>query len=544
MRQQDRSQGRRFGHASLAVLLAAWSLCVAPVQAHAEARVPGDATVPGLTTSTVTALHRPDVAAMAKGARTASTQAAGASVTGAIAGRVTGPNARPLAGAHVGAWSPTANEWTQYATTGADGSYVLSGLAAASYVLCFLGPDSGSLASECWENEPFLETADAIRVWPARTVSGRNAQLEPAGRVSGNVTLAGQPMAQANVSVYLNHRGWRYVGSVATDGNGGFDATGLFPGTYGLAIDHCCATIEARGDDSVGLAWGDRKGRAVASVRPTVSGAAVVGGLLKARPGSGRFAKLKLALSYQWLRDGVEVPNAIGATYRVTSEDVGARLSVLATSTRAGDGSSLAGVSRATQRVAVASVPTIEGVAQVGGTVSAVPGDWTAGTTFAYQWYAEKRAIKGATGADYVPTPATAGKRLSVRVTGSLAGHPTLVRTSAPTTRVMRWSAPVVSGSLVVDVRLSVARGTWSPRTSFSYQWLRHGVPIPAATGSSYRLTAEDLGTRVTVRVTGKRSGYATVVSESAPGGLVSATDAPQITEVVAASVPPTAPVG
>jgi hypothetical protein len=545
MRQQDRSQARSVGRVSLAVMLAAWSLCVAPVQAHAEDGVVRDTTVAGLRTSASTTLHRPDFAAASRGTRrTASAQTTGTSAAGAIAGRVTGPGAEPLAGAYVGVWSRTTSELLQYTTTGADGSYVLSELAAASYTLCFQGPDASGLAAECWDNEPFLQTADAVRVWPGRTVSGRNAQLEEAGQVSGYVTFANEPMKQVNVSVYLNRGGWRYVDKVQTDTSGRFSFADLFPGTYGLALDQCCATIEARGNSSVGLAWGDGKGRVVATARPTVSGTAVVGGLLKARPGTGRFAKLKLKLGYQWLRDGVEVPNATGPTYRITSADVGARLSVLATSRRSSDGSSLAGVSKITQRVAVATVPTIEGIPQVGGTVSAVPGAWTAGTTFTYQWYAEKKAIKGATSVDYVPSSATAGKRLSVRVTGSLAGHPTLVKKSARTSRVMKWSAPVVSGALVVGVRLSVSRGAWSPRTSFSYQWLRHGVPIPSATGSSYRLTDDDIDARITVRVTGKRAGYATVVSESAPSGLVAATDAPQVTEVVAAGVTPTAPVG
>ena len=70
-------------------------------------------------------------------------------------------------------------------------------------MLCFQGPDGSDLARECWSNEPilvdsdrFLANADAIRVWPGRTVTGRNAQLEHTGRITGYVTFAGKTVRE------------------------------------------------------------------------------------------------------------------------------------------------------------------------------------------------------------------------------------------------------------------------------------------------------------------------------------------------------------
>ena len=59
--------------------------------------------------------------------------------------------------------------------------------------------------------------------------------------------------------------------------------------------------------------------------------------------------------------------------------------------------------------------------------------------------------------------------------------------------------------------------GTWSPvPTAYSYRWLRDGVAIANATGSSYKVSAADAGKKLTVTVTGKRSGYASTPKTSA----------------------------
>ncbi len=67
----------------------------------------------------------------------------------------------------------------------------------------------------------------------------------------------------------------------------------------------------------------------------------------------------------------------------------------------------------------------------MGRRLTAVRGTWTAGTTFSYRWYANGRAIVGATGRTFTPKARHAGKRISVRVTGRQAGYRTLALTSA-----------------------------------------------------------------------------------------------------------------
>ncbi len=547
---QERTVRRALGHALLAAVLAAGVMGFAPATAQAEgsdafgAGALDSVEAPAGSQATAPA---PDFAALAASrgqtqprttARPGLSSVASDSTptTGTVTGQVTGPTGEPLADAWIGAFSRSAKEWTQFVSTDAEGNYSLAGLPSDSYTLCFQGPSDSGLATECWKNEPFLwdvsallKSTNAVRVWPGQTVTGRNAQLDETGGITGYVTFAGQAMPEGlRVTAYLRHNGWQWATSSLIEEDGWFEITGLFPGDYALSLDQCCATIEAQGNASAGLIWANWKGGVTATVHPSVSGTPVVGGLLKAKAGSGRFKGF--ALSYQWFRDGVEIPQAVGRTYRVVPEDVGAELSVLATSFRSTDGSSQSSLSRPTQQVALASTPTIDGTAQTGATLTALPGEWTEGTTFTYRWYANGRTIKGATGADYVVPSSKADTRIRVRVTGSLDGHPTLSRTSGWTTKVMRSSRPVVTGTRAAGSKLSVRRGSWTRKVSFRYQWLRDGEPIEAATRSTYRLSADDVGTEVTLRLTGKRKGYTTVVSDSEAVGLVALAGTPTAT--------------
>jgi hypothetical protein len=74
----------------------------------------------------------------------------------------------------------------------------------------------------------------------------------------------------------------------------------------------------------------------------------------------------------------------------------------------------------------------------VGRTLTARPGTWTAGTSFAYAWFADGVAIKGQTAKKLVLTRAMKGKRVTVKVTGTRPGYAGATRTSARTAAVAR----------------------------------------------------------------------------------------------------------
>lgn len=87
--------------------------------------------------------------------------------------------------------------------------------------------------------------------------------------------------------------------------------------------------------------------------------------------------------------------------------------------------------------------------------------------------------------------------------------------------RPLRWTAtkPRITGTARQGKRLTLTRAArtgFSPAaSSLTYQWLRNGKVIRGATRKTYTAKKADVGKKLTVRLTGKRSGYkpGTVVS-------------------------------
>jgi len=93
-----------------------------------------------------------------------------------------------------------------------------------------------------------------------------------------------------------------------------------------------------------------------------------------------------------------------------------------------------------------------------------------------------------------------------------------------PATNILA-PTPTVAGTARYGSKVSVVGGSWCPATATrSYQWLRDGVPIAKATGSTYILTLPDVGRKISVRVTGSHPGLSTVVKTSAQVVVANAT--------------------
>ena len=160
------------------------------------------------------------------------------------------------------------------------------------------------------------------------------------------------------------------------------------------------------------------------------------------------------------------------------------------------------------------AAPVIEGTPKVGEPLTAAPGTWTPAGSYAYQWLADGAPITGATAAQYVPTPAQRGKRLTLQVTASKKGYkPGTARKAAPADVVVgdfrSAEAPTVSGVAEVDQVLTATPGSWAPTPdSASVQWYADGVAIPGATSWQLRLGQAQIDKRVTAAVTVRATGY------------------------------------
>ncbi|MFT3888917.1 MAG: alkaline phosphatase [Arachnia sp.] len=159
--------------------------------------------------------------------------------------------------------------------------------------------------------------------------------------------------------------------------------------------------------------------------------------------------------------------------------------------------------------------PTVTGTARVGSTLTAAVEAWTPSASTTYRWLRDGKGIAGATSKSYTLTKADAGREISVRAWGSRAGYTPTSRTSKPVVVAKVLSAtptPAVSGTAKVGSKLTVKVGTWQPApVKVGYQWLRDGKAISKATKSSYTVTGSDAGKKISVKVTGSRSGYVSV---------------------------------
>jgi hypothetical protein len=311
---------------------------------------------------------------------------------------------------------------------------------------------------------------------------------------------------------------------------------GTYPGTGTVTVTAKAQTgyVLAPGAPA---SWTATFKDSLAGPAPRINGTAKVGYTLTANPGT--WSPSPVTLRYQWYRAGIAIVGATAATYKPTTTDAGATLTVRVIASKTGY-TTVGKPSAPTAAVAKDSLtgpaPWITGTAKVGYTLTANPGTWSPSpVTLRYQWYRAGIAIVGATAASYKPTttaasykPTTtdAGAALTVRVIASKTGYTTVGKSSAATAEVAKDSlagpAPRITGTAKVGYTLTANPGTWSPSpVTLRYQWYRAGIAIVGATAASYKPTTTDAGAAVTVRVIASKTGYTTVGKSSAPTAAV-----------------------
>ena len=177
-----------------------------------------------------------------------------------------------------------------------------------------------------------------------------------------------------------------------------------------------------------------------------------------------------VVFSYQWMADDTNIQDATGSSYTLVSDDEGKTITVTVSFTDAeGNPETLTsdptGEVAAKPNTSATGVPTIDGTAQVGQTLTAdtsgiADEDGLTNAVFSYQWVADDEDIAGATGSSYTLVSDDEGRTITVTVSFTDAeGQP---RDADQATPQARWRP---SPTLLPRAFLpSTARPRWARR--------------------------------------------------------------------------------
>lgn len=157
---------------------------------------------------------------------------------------------------------------------------------------------------------------------------------------------------------------------------------------------------------------------------------------------------------------------------------------------------------------------TIQGVGALGTNLQTLLGTYPTGTALSYQWLSDGVAISGATSHKFAVRAQDLNHAISYQVTASKSGYETLSATSNSLTitkkSFTRLVKPMVTGAYRVNSTLRTALIPMGTGVNYTKQWLRDGVPISGATGVTYSIVLDDLGSNITFKVCGSKELYET----------------------------------
>lgn len=363
---------------------------------------------------------------------------------------------------------------------------------------------SGSTDVKTWSKLFMLLTVTPTPTFTGTTTVGNTLAASAGTWGPGSVTVSYQ---------------W-YRGTTAISGANGRSYT-LKPEDAGQQV-HVVTTGSRSGYTSVSRSSASTPSvtpaKLTATPTPKITGTVQAGKTLTVS--SSAWAPGSVTLKYQWMRNNAAISGAVGASYQLQAADYKAQISVVVTGSKLGY-YTVARSSAKTSAVARGSIttaptPTISGRAAIGSALTVSAGNWVpAPGALGFQWYRDGTAIKGATSTRYTVQAADAGHAVSVRVHNANAAFATVTKSSAATAKIapLAWASapqPTISGTKKVGKTLTVKPGTWSPSPSLSYQWYRGSSAIKGATKAGYKLTKSDKGKTITIKVTARKTGYAT----------------------------------
>ena len=392
---------------------------------------------------------------------------------------------------------------------------------------------------QLWEDSTDFEHLVPFTLEPGE-LAIRDFDMHVGATLSGLVSGSEAPtVGIPDVEVYPSGA-LIFVGGAYTDEDGRYVIGGIIPGEYPVGYfpsnddDYNdqywknAATEEA----ATPIVFGTREAvtanvqlvpiKSVEAGTATITGTPTSGSTLTAV--SGNWTPSSVALSYQWLADSKPISGATHSTLKLNNSTAGKRISVTVTGKKAAyNSASVTSAKTAIVDGGIFSVasPKVIGNPAIGKTLRVDRGYWgTSTASFSYSWKRNGSPIAGATGTTYKATKADAGKKLTVAVTASATGFVTATVATPATTigkPLVATPNPTVKGTHKVGKKLTAKSGKWKPAgVKFSYRWLRDGKTIEGATSSTYKVKSADKGHRVSVVLTGSKSGYTSVSKWSA----------------------------
>ncbi|WP_052226275.1 hypothetical protein [Microbacterium mangrovi] len=100
--------------------------------------------------------------------------------------------------------------------------------------------------------------------------------------------------------------------------------------------------------------------------------------------------------------------------------------------------------------------------------------------------------------------------------------------------RLLTAPTPTITGTRSVGSTLTAHAGAWTTGAALTYQWFANGVYITGSTSThpTLALTGAQKGKQISVKVTGKKSGYAAASRTSARTAKIALTAVPTITGI------------
>ena len=220
--------------------------------------------------------------------------------------------------------------------------------------------------------------------------------------------------------------------------------------------------------------------------------------------------------SYQWNRDGVAIEGATAATYTLSEADVGANISITVSYTD-GYGAAESVVSAETADISKANdAPTgslvISGTAAEGETLTldtSSIADVDGVGAFTYIWLKDGAVLTGQIGATYTLTQADVGSvflasvsytdGLGVTETLSAQATEAVVNLNDDPTGSLVISGDAQKGSILTLDSSSIADE--DGLGTFAITWLSDDQEISGSTGTTYTLTASEVGSTISAAI-------------------------------------------